>query len=404
MKKVTKKISFLITCFAFFGLVVCNFSLQMSPSASFASDGVNSVVTDGLLPGDVVLLGSPGTFFDYLIPGTYSHTEIYCGKVQEGEQIWDRDAHAWMAVGQDYVIHSTKSDSAGNGLGYSTWEVGINEHAENILVLRINKADGSSLTSTERASIVTFLKSQLANGVDGYPVGPEYDWAWIGQQELATDEGAFPAYINGYYCSEAAWGAYKHVLGIDLDSDTSPLGVGVSPDDLWHSQYSSVVAGEIGDATWSAAAGIYKISVLLSEVYYDDDYDPWPSGAGEMYVKSFCGDGTLPTEQGYPGDGKIGHYSDTSPSTVNRDGSGAVAWNKYFYGYINYGRDAKVRLEAWEEDPSPNGDDQYPVWQWYWAPGSWHGYINNGWYYSGSRVDLGDCRYTVYFRIDSVAF
>jgi hypothetical protein len=324
--------------------------------------------------------------------------------VQEGESIWDRDDHCWMAVGTHYVIHSTKDSNSGNGLGYSKWSVAVNAHAENALVLRVNKPGGAALTSAERASIVSFLKSQLSGGVDGYPIGPEYDWAWIGQQQLATDEGSFPAYIHGYYCSEAAWGAYKYVLGIDIDGDTSPFGVGVSPDDLWHSQYTSVVAGELDSATWSAAAGIYKISVLVSEVYYDDDYDPWPSGCGEMYLKSFCGDGVLPTEEGAPGDGKIGHYSDGSPSTVNRDGSGAVAWNKYFYGYINYGRDAKVRIEAWEEDPSPNGDDQYPAFNWYWSPSSWHAYINGGWYWSGSRVDLGDCRYTIYFRIDAVAF
>ncbi|OLS13228.1 MAG: hypothetical protein RBG13Loki_3139 [Promethearchaeota archaeon CR_4] len=398
-----KKLRIIITCTAFLGILL-GVTLYALPAAGFASDGVNQVSVTGCLPGDIIILGTPDTFFDYLIPGDYSHTEIYCGKVQAGELIWDRDNHCWMAEGTDYVIHSTKSDEEGNGLGYSTWQVGVNNHAENVLILRVNKASGAALTATDRANIVNFLKAQLTGGVDGYPVGPEYDWNWLGQQMLGSDEGAFPAYIHGYYCSEAAWGAYKYVLGIDLDSDTATLDIGVSPDDLWHSQYTSVVAGEKGDTTWSADVGIYKLTVFIDEMYYDDDYDPWPSGAGEEYLKAFCGDGITPTEQGYPGDGKIGHYSDTSPSYWTRDGSGAIDCNRYCYSYVNYGRDLKVRIEAWEEDPSPNGDDQYPVFQWYWNPIGWHGYINNGWYTSGSRVDLGDCRYTIKFRIDAVTF
>jgi hypothetical protein len=111
----------------------------LEPVASFAGDGTNTVSTANLLPGDIIVLGTSGTFFDYLIPGTYSHSELYCGVVQSGESIWDRDHHVWMAVGTPYVIHSTKSDNAGNGVGYSTFADAVNAHADNILVLEFLK-------------------------------------------------------------------------------------------------------------------------------------------------------------------------------------------------------------------------------------------------------------------------
>ncbi len=374
-------------------------SVPVRPTAGFASDGVNQVSYLGCLPGDIIVLGTPGSFFDYLIPGTYQHTVIYCGLVQPGEQIWDRTNKVWMAVGTPYCIHSTKSDVQGNGLGYDTWATAVNAHAEDALVLRVLKANGAPLTASERASIVSFLKSQLTGGTDGYPVGPPYDWGWTSKQVYASESNPLSG-VAGYYCSEAAWAAYYAVLGIDLDSDTSPLDLGVSPDDLLHSQYTSVIAGEVGAVTWSASAGLYRLTVFVDEVYYDDDYDPWPKGAGEEYLKSFSGDGIIPTEQGYPGSGKIGRTPD---GYWSRDGAGPLDWNKYFYAIVNYGRDVKVRIEAWEDD-DVDSDDQYPVWQWYWSPSSWRQYINAGWYWSGSRIDLGDCRYTIYFRIDSVSW
>ncbi|MEM2957968.1 MAG: hypothetical protein QW261_06755 [Candidatus Jordarchaeaceae archaeon] len=372
-------------------------SATLTPA--FASDGVNQVSPQGCLPGDIIILGTPDSFFDYLIPGQFQHTVIYCGQVQPGEQIWDRTHKQWMPVGTHYVIHSTKSSEQGNGLGYDTWEVAVNAHADEALVLRVLKPGGVPLTASERQAIVNFLKSQLTGGTDGYPVGPPYDWGWLYQQELASEPNPLSG-VSGYYCSEAAWGAYKHVLGIDLDSETSPLDIGVSPDDLLHSQYTSVIAGEVGSATWSAANGVYKLTVFVDEIYYDDDYDPWPKGAGEEYIKSFSGDGIYPTEEGYPGSGKIGLCPE---GWWSRDGAGPLDWNKYFYALISYDRDAKVRIEAWEDDDI-DGDDQYPTWQWYWSPSQWHQYINKGWYWSGYRVDLGDCRYTVYFRIDSVSW
>jgi len=43
------------------------------------------------------------------------------------------------------------------------------------------------------------------------------------QQELASQENPLSG-IDGYYCSEAAWDAYKHIFGIDLDSETPIRG------------------------------------------------------------------------------------------------------------------------------------------------------------------------------------
>jgi len=369
---------------------------------AFASDGKNTVSTANLLPGDIIILGTDGTFFDYLIPGKYTHTELYCGTVKSGELIWDRDAHRWMPVGTHYVIHSTKSDNAGNGLGYSTWAEGVQNHADNILVLRVLKSNGATLSSSERTGVVNWAKSKLSGGTDGYPIGPAYDWGWLSQQ-IGVDS-MWPA-PPGYYCSEIVWAAYKAYLGIDLDSNTSPFGIGVSPDDIWHSQYTSVIAYETGSSTFNAPSDIVKLSVFVDEIYYDNDYDPWPSGAGEMYIKSRSGVGQndndgnmLATEQYYPGNGKIGD----SPGHWSRDGSGALNWDRYFYSLVPVNRYMRIRVEAWEKDGWPNADDQYPTWQWYWSYSTWSQYQNMGWYTSGSRIDLGDCRYTIKFRIDTV--
>ncbi|GAB4310789.1 MAG: hypothetical protein Kow0069_11130 [Promethearchaeota archaeon] len=376
------------------GLILTSASNLATPAAGFASDGTNSVTPDNLLPGDIVVLGTDDTFFDYLIPGKYTHTELYVGTVQPGEMIWDRDAHEWMPSGTHYLIHSTKSDNAGNGLGYSTWEHGVMEHADNVLVLRVLKPDGSTLTASERQQVVGWAKSKLAGGPDGYPVGPSYDINWL------TKDANDPH----FYCSELVWATYLNVLGLDLDAETSPLDVGVSPDDVWHSQYTSVIAGEVGSTTFQAPATIVKLTVFVDEVYYDDDYDPWPKGAGEEYIISRSGIGTsdddgnlLAVEQGAPGNGKIGQVPD---GYVSRSGSGAIDWNKYFYALVGWDQPMRIRVEAWEDD-SDSGDDQYPTWQWWWQPSTWHGYAYNGWYWSGSRVDLGDCRYTVWFRIDA---
>ena len=122
---------------------------------------------NGLVPGDIILLGTPGTMFDYLIPGEFSHTEIFCGLVQTGENIWDRDAHQWMATGTPYVIHATKSDNAGNGLGYSVWGVAVNDHADEAVALRVK-----GITNAQRQQAVDWMKSKLNGGSDGYPIGP----------------------------------------------------------------------------------------------------------------------------------------------------------------------------------------------------------------------------------------
>jgi hypothetical protein len=142
----------------------------------------------------------------------------------------------------------------------------------------------------------------------------------------------------------------------------------------------------------------------VDEIYYDDDYDPWPLGSGEEYIKSRSGLGNtdangdlLATEQGAPGCGKIGSTPDGS---VSRSGSGAVDWNRYFYSLCPINRDLRIRVEAWEDDTV--GDDQYPTFQWYWSYSTWSAYKDNGWYTSGSRVDLGDCRYTIQFTIVTV--
>lgn len=380
-------------------------------ASSGAGDGVNTVSSANLRPGDIILLGSPGDFFDYLIPGVWSHTVIFMGTVRAGEAIWDRSNHVWMAVGEPFCIHSTKSDVQGNGLGYDTWYTAVNAHADNALVLRIVKAGGALLTTTDEENMRAWLKNQLEGGIDGYPVGPGYDFNWLAKQttvDTGTEPWLPPFAPNGYYCSELAWAMAKVNLGIELDGDFSPLDVGVSPEDLYWVPSTSVVAmdtcidpngNSITNRAYNANAGLYKVTTRVYEIYYDDDYDPWPSGAGEMYFETQCGDGYFPSiEQrplpdGIKGNG-VGNY-------WSRDGSGAVVWDQYVYDLVCYNAPLKIRICPAELDDS-SGDDWYPAFQWWWEASSWHGYIGGGYYWSGSRVDYGDCRYTIYFRIDAV--
>ena len=364
------------------------------------TDGENFVSTINILPADFIVLGTDDTFFDYLIPGKYSHTVLYCGKVQPGEDIWDRDNHEWMPAGTPYVIHSTKGDDAGNGLGYSTWDVAINHHADNALVLRVLKPDGTQLTFPERKAVVDFAKSKLDGGIDGYPIGPQYDWNWFFQQIDVDSEFPAPA---GYYCSELVWASYLGSLGIDLDANTSPFDIGVSPDDIWHSQYSSVIAGETGDVTFNATKEIAKLSLYVDNIYYTDDYDPWPKGEGEMYILSRSGlgifddDGNiLSTEQGYPGCGKIGNTPD---GTWGLDGEGTLYWNTNFYSLLSVHQTLRVQIEAWEEDDDSE-DDSYPRLEWTWAAENWQQFRDNGWHNYQSNLD--DCTYTFSYKLDTL--
>jgi hypothetical protein len=375
---------------------------------AFGSEGTNTLSSVNLRPGDIILLGSPGDFFDFLIPGVWSHTVIYCGLVQSGEYIWDRDNHVWMPAGTPYVIHSTKSDNAGNGLGYSRFDVAVNAHAGDAVALRIVKAGGALLTTTDETNMISWCKNQLAGGWDGTPIGPGYDFNWLAKQttvDTGTEPWLPPFAPDGYYCSELAWAMAKVNLGIELDGDFSPLDVGVSPEDLYWAPATSVIAMEQSkDPNGNTInqkydASVYKVSTRVYEIYYDDDYDPWPSGAGEMYFEAQCGDGYFPSIEQRPlPDGIKGNGVQTYWS---RDGSGAVVMNNIVYDLVSYNAPLKIRICPAELDDT-SGDDWYPAFQWWWAPASWHGYIGGGEYWSGSRVDLGDCRYTIYFRIDAV--
>jgi uncharacterized protein YycO len=377
-------------------------AISVEPIEAFAGDGTNNLSPNNLLPGDIIILGTADTFFDFLIPGKYSHTELYCGTVKSGEKIWDRDHHEWMATGTHYVIHSTKGDVSGDGLGYSTWEEGVNNHADFVMVLRVLKANGGTLSSSQRNGIVNWAKGKLTGGTDGYPIGPQYDWGWLSKQ-IGVDS-MWPA-PNGYYCCELIWAAYYDYMGIDLDAETSPFDIAVTNDDLWHSQYTSVIAYEFGSTTFNAPSDICRLSVFVDEIYYDDDYDPWPSGSGEEYMISRSGLGNrdndntmLATEQQAPGNGKIGQ----APGHWSRSGKGALNWNKYFYSLVPNNRYLRLRIEAWEKDGWPNADDQYPVFQKYWSYSTWKNYRGDGWISLGYRVDKGDCRYTIQYKIDTV--
>ena len=351
-------------------------------------DRNNNLSYNNLLPGDIILFSNPDSFFDHLVPGKFQHVEIFCGFVKPGELIWDRTNHHWMPIGTPYVIHSTCNRVSGNGLGYDTWRIAVNAHTEDAVALRVMKPNGESLSSLDRYHIISFLKDQLAGGWDGFPVGPGYDPLWFTKSVDVND--------HGYYCSEFAWAAYYSVLGIDLDSDTTPLNAGVSPDDLRRSQYTSVIAGEIGSSRWSASSDLYKLTVHLYRIYYRTDYDDGRLGAGEMYVTSKIGDQQFPTEEGYPGCGKIGRTPD---GTWSKNGRGNLYWNKNFYSVLNYQRPIQIRLQAWEKDRGDDDAYQYSLLTY--GPSIWHSFIGNGWS-SMLRIVKSDCVYYFRFRIDII--
>ncbi|MHA1303749.1 MAG: YiiX/YebB-like N1pC/P60 family cysteine hydrolase [Candidatus Heimdallarchaeaceae archaeon] len=345
---------------------------------SFTDDGTNSLNYNGLVPGDIILLGTDGTFFDYLIPGEFSHTVIFAGFVQSGEQIWDRDNHQWMAPGTPYVIHSTKSDNAGNGIGYSTWSVAVNEHAERAVAIRVN-----GLTDSQRQQAVNWMKDYAGDGTN--PEAYPYDWGWTTKQIYGTSSVSG---INGWYCSELAWAAYKDLFGIDLDPDGSSwsweTAYGVSPSDLYEDGDTEVV--ETSD--WDPSQ-CYYVKVNLVGIYYEDDYDPWPKGAGEEYLKWFVGDGW----------GGTGYVIEDFYGTVSRDGSGYIYWKVTLADVlIPKTHPLKIRVEAWEDDSWPDSDDQYQVFNW------WTDYmldfVNTGWWW-WNYVDLGDVRYCIEFCVST---
>lgn len=422
MKTKTKvaSILLLVSSLFFSGLIIYGFSTTAStspatipliplatqesePQESFASSGTNDMSSANLLPGDVILIGTDNSMFDYLIPGKWSHTVIFGGWAGYHE-IWDTEAGTWVPQGQPWVVHSTKDDTD-SGLRTSSFTNVVNDHAGNVVAMRILKPGGALLSSSERNAIVSFATSKI-----GQDEG--YDWNWLGKQ-VGIDTADPEIAPDGYYCSELAWAAYKSVIGIDLDGDFSPFDIGVSPEDLYWSPYAQVIALEMnsdpnGDSVPEGAYAVdasndlYKMTVYVDEVYYDDDYDPWPKGDGEMYLKLWIGEAYFPSCAA-AGDKNDNHLDEINKAgdDTEKSGTGAVDWNAYHYALFSYNSYAKVRVQAMEED-YPDGDDGYPVFQWWWSPSQWHGYINNGWYWSGSRYDMGDCRYTIWFRIDAV--
>jgi hypothetical protein len=377
-------------------------TVEEEPQSSFASSGTNDMSSDNLLPGDVILIGTDNSMFDYLIPGKWSHTVIV-GGVAGYHEIWATEEGTWVPEGEVWVVHSTKDDTD-SGLRTSRFSTVVNDHAGNAVAMRILKPGGALMSSSERQAIVDFATSKI-----GHDEG--YDWNWFGKQ--IGIESVWPA-PKGYYCSELAWAAYKSVLGIDLDGDFSPFDIGVSPEDLYWSQYAQVIALEMnsdpngnsvpnGAYAVDASDDLYKMSVYVDEVYYDDEHEGWLMGDGEMYLKLWIGEAYFPScaAGGDRSDNHLDEIGEAGDDTESCGSGEALDWNNQHFALFSYYSYAKVRVQASESD-STSGDDDYPVFQWWFSPSQWHGYVDNGWYWSGSRYDMGDCRYTIWFRIDSV--
>ena len=371
--------------------------------AKFAGEGSNDMSSANLLPGDIICIGTDDTLFDWLIPGKWSHTVIFGGVTTAANQRWDTEHGCWMGSGVAWVIHSTQDD-IDSGLRTSTFQCVVNDHADNVVAMRVLKPGGAFMSAAERDGIVTFCTSKL--GLD-----EGYDWNWLDKQ-IGIDS-LWPA-PKGYYCSELAWAAYKNNLGINLDGDFSPLDVGVSPEDLYWSESCQVIALEMnsdpngngvpgGAYAVDASSNLYKIDMWIYQVKYDDDYEPWYKGDGEMYLKCWIGEAYFPScaETHQTGDTNWDMIDDAGDDWKSGVGSGdTVTWNGHHYALVSYNSYMKIRLQAMEED-SPDGDDAYPAFQWWWAPSSWHGYIDGGWYGTGGLYDMGDCRYYILFSVTS---
>lgn len=390
----------------------------------FASDGHNSLAPTNLKPGDIILTGTDDTIFDWLIPGKWSHTLIFGGVTTAYGQVWGAEEGTWLNAGEAWVIHSTSGGSAeasgrpswddDSGLRTSRWSTVCNAHADNILVLRILKPGGVVLTTAEQNSLLSFCTSKLfsSNG---------YDFNWLAKQtgiDTGTEPWLPPWAPDGYYCSELAWAMAMSVLGIDLDGDFSPLDVGVSPEDLYWAEHTTMVACSMnsgangegvpvtadGDYQIVASNDLYRIDAWIYQVRYDDDYDPWPKGDGEMYLKAYIGDGYFPScaETHQTSDTNWDKIDDAGENWKSGVGNGdTVTWNGHHYSVVPYNSYVKIRFQAMEEDSWPDGDDSYPAFQWWWSPSGWHPYINGGWYSNGGLVDYGPCRYYVLFSISS---
>jgi uncharacterized protein YycO len=373
-----------------------------------------------LLPGDIICIGTDDTLFDWLIPGKWSHTVIYGGKTNAngydtvtGLRIWNTEQGGWVC-NDGWVIHSTQGGSAqasgkpswddDSGLRTSSFTYAVNDHAGNVIAMRVLKNGGAFMSSTERNNIVYFCTSKLYTNND-------YDWNWLCMQEGVDSCWPAPA---GYYCSELAWAAYKNQLGINLDGDWSPFDIGVSPEDLYWAENAQVIGLEMnsnpegggvpgGAYKVNPSSDLYKVTMRVYKIRYDTDYDPWPKGDGEMYLKCYIGEGYFPScaETHQTGDTNWDRIEDAGDNWKSGVGNGdTVTWNAYHYALVSYDSYCKIRLVPMEED-SPDGDDSYPAFQWWWSPSQWHNYINNGWYWNGGLVDYGDYRLQIYFSIAS---
>ncbi|MBD3253537.1 MAG: hypothetical protein GF383_00510, partial [Candidatus Lokiarchaeota archaeon] len=308
--------------------------VDAEPKASFASSGTNDMSSNNLLPGDIILIGTDNSMFDYLIPGKWSHTVII-GGVAGYHEVWATEEGTWVPQGETWVVHSTKDDD-GNGLRTSRYTTVVNDHAGNAVAIRILKPGGALLSASERQDVVDFATSKI--GTD-----EGYDWNWLGKQ-VGVDTADPEIAPDGYYCSELAWAAYKSEIGIDLDGDFSPFNIGVSPEDLYWSPYAQVIALEMnsdpngnsvpgGAYAVDASDDLYKVTVFVDEVYYDDEHEGWLMGDGEMYLKLYIGEAYFPScaAGGDKNDNHLDEIDKAGDDTESAGSGDAIDWNNYHY-------------------------------------------------------------------------
>jgi hypothetical protein len=155
------------------------------------------------------------------------------------------------------------------------------------------------------------------------------------------------------------------------------------------SYYSRVQSGGSWSKLWISARGFtadvskcVKANVWLSQVYYEDDSDPWPKGAGEMFMCLWAGPAGL--EQ----------YQQTGQKS--RDGSGTLTWSvTMFNSYMLKDATLSIRSEAWEADDWPDTNDGLGTLAWSGLAANYVGAGTCGW----GPYDSGVARHYLYFTV-----
>ncbi len=173
-------------------------AISMSAQALTGGSSYYHPYPTGLKPGDIVIGHSSG-FFDWIIPGFWTHTGMIVGYSPD--------------IGEYIVVESDE-----NGVHLSLLSEFLARY-DTVAVLRV------ATTDTVRINAVYFALYQL---------GKPYDVFWLSKQ----------VYGSSYYCSELVWASYKAVGGPDIDENPGwswTYAYGVAPQEIYDDSDTYVI-------------------------------------------------------------------------------------------------------------------------------------------------------------------